>query len=348
MDKQTLSNYGWLVIVTLILAVMLALATPCGTYVGDAVVSVANGFVGTSNEAIDEDNIAINQDKWEDKFDYNGLSNYNHNASELHPGKNDKIIPEGAYYGNVNASTGIVTWYDEMPSTVSEMDIYVYQDYIYMFSELFYNTNVGWNVTVTDTSTLLPQGFESTDRNQSTYKPILESINGKPIAVMNSTFYNCTQLTDVPEIPSGVINMIGAFDSCTSLKTAPTIPNGVIDMSSTFKGCTSLTTAPKIPNSVTDMDGTFSGCTALKVAPNIPNNMDSMCNTFEGCTSLTTAPTIPSSVRHMLNTFAGCTSLTGSITINATPTYYTDCIKSTNITQILGDCTIKSEILATK
>ena len=60
MDKQTLSNYGWLVIVTLILAIMLALATPFGNYVGDAVVSVANGFVGASNKAIDEDNIAVN------------------------------------------------------------------------------------------------------------------------------------------------------------------------------------------------------------------------------------------------------------------------------------------------
>ena len=70
MDKQTLSNYGWLVIVTLILAVMLALATPFGTYVGDAVVSVANGYVGASNNAMDDDNIAANQEKWESKLDF--------------------------------------------------------------------------------------------------------------------------------------------------------------------------------------------------------------------------------------------------------------------------------------
>ena len=74
MDKSTLSNYGWLVIVTLILAVMLAFATPFGTYVGDGVVSVANGFVVASNEAIDEDNIAISQSNWEDKFNNVDLS----------------------------------------------------------------------------------------------------------------------------------------------------------------------------------------------------------------------------------------------------------------------------------
>ena len=74
MDKQTLSNYGWLVIVTLILAVMLALATPFGTYVGDAVVSVANGFVGASDNAIDEDNIGKVEDQWDSKFDYSGFN----------------------------------------------------------------------------------------------------------------------------------------------------------------------------------------------------------------------------------------------------------------------------------
>ena len=68
MDKQTLSNYGWLVIVTLILAVMLALATPFGTYVGDAVVSVANGYVGASNNAMDNDNISNMEQQWADKL----------------------------------------------------------------------------------------------------------------------------------------------------------------------------------------------------------------------------------------------------------------------------------------
>ena len=73
MDKQTLSNYGWLVIVTLILAVMLALATPFGTYVGDAVVSIANGYVQASNNAIDEDNIQANGEKWDSKFDHSAF-----------------------------------------------------------------------------------------------------------------------------------------------------------------------------------------------------------------------------------------------------------------------------------
>ena len=70
MDKSTLSNYGWLVIVTLILAIMLAFATPFGTYVGDGVVSVANGIVGTSNDATAEENISQESVEWAVKTDH--------------------------------------------------------------------------------------------------------------------------------------------------------------------------------------------------------------------------------------------------------------------------------------
>ena len=68
MDKQTLSNYGLLTVVTLILAVMLAFATPFGTYVGDGVVSVANGFVGASDKSMNKDNISNLGQQWEDKL----------------------------------------------------------------------------------------------------------------------------------------------------------------------------------------------------------------------------------------------------------------------------------------
>jgi hypothetical protein len=49
-DKETLSNYGWIVICTLVLAVMIALATPFGEYVKDAVWSTTNGLNDTLNK----------------------------------------------------------------------------------------------------------------------------------------------------------------------------------------------------------------------------------------------------------------------------------------------------------
>lgn len=53
MDKETLSNYGWIVICVLVLAVMIALATPFGQFISDAVWSTANGLFSTNNSALD-------------------------------------------------------------------------------------------------------------------------------------------------------------------------------------------------------------------------------------------------------------------------------------------------------
>ena len=51
----------------------MGLATPFGTYVGDAVVSVANGYVGASNNAMDDNNISNMQNKWEEKLDFDSF-----------------------------------------------------------------------------------------------------------------------------------------------------------------------------------------------------------------------------------------------------------------------------------
>lgn len=52
MDKETLSNYGWIVIYVLVLAVMLALATPFGTFVSDAVKSTTQGLFDVNQNAL--------------------------------------------------------------------------------------------------------------------------------------------------------------------------------------------------------------------------------------------------------------------------------------------------------
>ena len=53
MDKETLSNSGWIVICVLVLAVMIALATPFGSYVADGFKAAYNGFGDTNSEATD-------------------------------------------------------------------------------------------------------------------------------------------------------------------------------------------------------------------------------------------------------------------------------------------------------
>ena len=51
MNKQTLSNYGWIVVSICIIAVMLALASPFGSFVADAVKSTTAGFIDVNNNA---------------------------------------------------------------------------------------------------------------------------------------------------------------------------------------------------------------------------------------------------------------------------------------------------------
>lgn len=65
MDRQTLSNYGWIVIAVLILAVMLAFATPFGQYIGRGVSNFAKSLVGASDNAVDKNNIDKMDTEWE-------------------------------------------------------------------------------------------------------------------------------------------------------------------------------------------------------------------------------------------------------------------------------------------
>jgi hypothetical protein len=52
MDKSTLSNYGWIVIAALVLSVMIALATPFGSYIENGVRATTEGLFDTSKEAM--------------------------------------------------------------------------------------------------------------------------------------------------------------------------------------------------------------------------------------------------------------------------------------------------------
>ena len=52
MDKETLSNYGWVVICVIVLVVMIALATPFGNYIATAVKNTTQGLFGASQKAL--------------------------------------------------------------------------------------------------------------------------------------------------------------------------------------------------------------------------------------------------------------------------------------------------------
>ena len=53
MDKETLSNYGWVVCVILVLAIMISLATPFGSVIRDKVTGTVENFKNNSEEVLD-------------------------------------------------------------------------------------------------------------------------------------------------------------------------------------------------------------------------------------------------------------------------------------------------------
>lgn len=53
MDKETLSNYGWVVICVLVLVVMIALATPFGKFIANAVKNTTQALFNVTKKALD-------------------------------------------------------------------------------------------------------------------------------------------------------------------------------------------------------------------------------------------------------------------------------------------------------
>ena len=66
MDKETLSNYGWVVIAVLVLSVMIALATPFGKYIATAVENTTQGLFDVQQKAMGVAGLAVDDQNFED------------------------------------------------------------------------------------------------------------------------------------------------------------------------------------------------------------------------------------------------------------------------------------------
>lgn len=310
MDKETLSNYGWIVICVLVLAVMIALATPFGSYVADGFKATYNGFGDTNTEATDMMYSAVGVKVPAScgiEGHYKGDNRGTHGIPTTDCTKGHKytcecvgwVVPEGGTYTMKTAVNGksVYNAGEALPIHYTPIgdDIYENEDYKYRC----FPSDRTWTVAVKN-------------RDKSLYGAILSEIAGKPITDMFYTFGNCKYLVESPTIPDSVTSMYRTFENCTSLKVAPKLPSNVTQLGCAFDGCKSLTTAPEIPSKVTKMSSTFSGCTSLTTAPvTIPDSVTDMSSTFWGCSSLTTVPAIPNSVTNMYLTFHYCNSLKG-------------------------------------
>ena len=308
MDKNTLSNYGWIVIAVLILSVMIALATPFGDYVKAGVLNTTNGVISTSNNAL----------------------------SVI----DSKVIPSGCKYIDVNG----IEYTNKMPDTTQTGDRYITEESEFRYNYSYYGTTNwskdesinGWCVGITDKTkvsysdipayingkpvTDMHNAFEGCE-NMITAPKIPDTV-----LYMVDTYSECYSLKKAPELPKQLVNMYATFHNCTSLT----------DESELI-----------IPNTVKNMRSTFAGCSKLTKAPVIPNGVENMYGCFAQCAKLTKAPIIPESVKDIARTFLNCKAMESTVTINAYPMSYGDCLAGTNVTTILGSCpeTIKSKLL---
>ncbi len=156
---------------------------------------------------------------------------------------------------------------------------------------------------------------------QGTIPTYISEDNGeswKTVVNLNRTFYHCTNLISMPEIPTTVVELVGTFMGCTSLQNVTTIPNSVTNMQSTFYNCTSLKEIKQLPNNLINMKQTFYGCTSLQDICEIPDSVTNMYATFRDCVSLSEVNiTIPADVTNIRHLFNGCTHLYGNINILA-------------------------------
>lgn len=198
-------------------------------------------------------------------------------------------IAEGAYCGNFST----MTFYSEMPDTMSEGDAYLYGDYMYV-----YNTDLnGWMVNlITEdlgVTSLIPT-YPVTDLLQRSYGKILTRINGIPVVELNTTFWGCKNIDSVGgvgsgasvEIPNSITSIYHAFGDCTSL-TRVIIGNNVTSIGNyAFSDCIILESI-EIPDSVESIgDYAFTRCSSLERVI-IGNGVTSIGEgAFWSCTSL--------------------------------------------------------------
>lgn len=226
MDRQTLSNYGWIVIAVLILAVMLAFATPFGKYIGKGVSNLAMSMVGANDNAVDQNNIDQIGKEWENYLD------------PLNP---KGVIPEGATYTQyVNGYADYNNWtytYDEIkiytagdkfPTVAYDGDIFTFGDYEYCYRIHWCTDCEQWARFNCDGCWLSNNDWAVRCINDIAVPcPILESINNKPITSLRGAFYSHHSLITAPKIPNTVTDMYYTFMCCNSLTKKPTIPSSV-------------------------------------------------------------------------------------------------------------------------
>ncbi len=223
----------------------------------------------------------------------------------------------GIYYRKLSSNTVEVTYKDEN-----------------------YNSYSG-SITIPKTITVGGTTYKVTAIGQNAFRQCANltsvRLNDNINTIGSFSFWNCTKMTNVYDMPAGLTKIDGyAFNFCSALKSF-TIPDNVTTIgAAAFSACNSLETIV-IPDKVTTIgNNAFQGCKALKnltIGKGLTAISDQL---FDGCSALTQV-VIPDNVTKIQRlAFDNCTGLTevllGCGLKNLAESSFKNCSSLTNVT----------------
>lgn len=321
MDKETLSNYGWIVICVLVLAVMLALATPFGEFVRASVQSIQSGFFETNTNALavgiesvglsNKPNIKIDQELGisETAPSVSGTELYISGTVDLQT----KALKINEIKINIDEDgrweTTIIMPQDEVQKIV----ITATNNIGNSKTEERYALNAVWQDFSITAENRHKVGYTGAENEELVVPATFfdeEDMKWCNVTQVNGgAFEGCTNLKSVI-LPNSITTIWNnAFSTCTNMQKI-ILPNNITRINSyTFYKCESLKEII-LPKTVTHIgNAAFRYCGSLEHI-NIPENVTTIENIcFSQCYSLKEA-IMPDSVTTLgANAFYECQSL---------------------------------------
>ena len=347
MDRETMKHFGWIVIVTLILAVMLAFATPFGKFVGQATGNILKGYTSVNNSALEEENIKNLENEWNEflNSDMDGGTsdnsgegnNNNNNGNDDDESGGDVVECKHVNTKIINAKEATCTqsgytgdtYCNDCGKTIASGKTVAatgHKD----------NNNDGKCDSCGTTTATTPLHHNGTIYKGAVYTTQAGSQLQEDLPFPKITHGDSYRYGEYSYTYSQYLDGWTAYHRYRDYETVSGdilwSINGknVVSMDGCYSSHSLVTTENiVIPETVTNINDLFWLCEELVDASSliIPDSVTTMEQAFNGCKSLVSAPTIPQNVTNMDYAFRGCVSLEGRIVVNANPSNYNKCFE---------------------
>ena len=308
MDKKLLTEWGWIIVIILILAFVIAFASPFASFIVTRTQNVLTHFNSRATDGLD----------FTMPYKVKLTTNIPEAGTVFFTGEHSgtEISLEGentvTFSATQNTGYSFVGWYNRNNLISTDM---VYTD--------GYSVKSAQTITAKYEVKLAAGLYDANDVLISPWEELTDTYGMRAtINYASNTYATETSspyyvLTNTPELADGVKLVIGditsisnyAFYNCANLTTV-VIPDSVESIGdSSFENCTNLTTV-NIPSSIETIgDSAFKNCGSLQNIT-ISDGVTSIGKyVFESCSSLASI-TIPDSVETIgNNAFNKCTAL---------------------------------------